>query len=270
MACGTGGHKHVVGRQRARVGVQFKEMLLRSEHDAVFRLVVDFDLRVIGPHVALRASRGQPSQCNGTGVSRVASRAGADGAVVVWLADCMALLATRLHCRATFCNDEGVWRPLGAARLKLLAERDLFRSQALLAVDRGPAWRRMTAVQEFLIDAFVTTAAISCREMGADDKAVVILSLLAFGRLMAVETVHALFGVRAHLVFVDDGVLQARVALCTLSAGTDEVCCWLLGLNARPRTIDEKGAQDQCKRDGDRNEDRTKRHGAPELSGWVE
>ena len=76
----------VVGRR-----VEVQQIFLRCEHDAVLRFLVDFDLRMVGPHVALAAGGGQPGDARRKGVPRVAGGAGADGAVGVGLADAVAL-----------------------------------------------------------------------------------------------------------------------------------------------------------------------------------
>ena len=94
VAGGAGGHKHVARGERARIGVEIEQIALRREHDAMLRLVVDLDLRVVGTHVALAAGGGQASQRDRTGVAGVAFGAGADGAVVIRLADRMALFAS--------------------------------------------------------------------------------------------------------------------------------------------------------------------------------
>ena len=71
--------------------------LLGREHDAVLRLVVDLELRVIGPHVALAAGRRQASDLDRGGVPRMAGGAAADRAVRVRLADAVALDAALDH-----------------------------------------------------------------------------------------------------------------------------------------------------------------------------
>ena len=88
--------------------------------------------------------------------------------VVIGFADCVALLAARSCCRMSFRKNEGVRWPLGASRLELLAEGDLFRAQALFSVDRGPTGRGVSAAKEFLIDAFVAGAAVAGGQMSGD------------------------------------------------------------------------------------------------------
>ena len=87
------------------------------------------------------------------------------------------------------------------------------------------------------------------------------LLLLIRRRLMAVETVHALLGVRAHFVFVDDRVLLPRMALGTLAGCADERRRRLLRFDARPRTIDQERGDNQSERHDDGDENRPEGHG---------
>ena len=49
----------------------------------------------------------------------------------------------------------------------------------------------MTAVQELLIDAFVTAAAIAGGEFGGDHESVMVFLLLPGGGLVTVQAIHA-------------------------------------------------------------------------------
>jgi hypothetical protein len=109
----------------------------------------------------------------------------------------------------------------------------------------------------------VAAAAITGREMRADHETVVILLLLAFAWLMAVEAIHAVLGVGTHLVLVHDGVLQTRMTLRAFSAGSDEVCGGLFGFDTGTCAIDEECAENEREGDGDGDKDRAKRHGPP-------
>ncbi len=102
----------------------------------------------------------------------------------------------------------------------------------------------MATAQEFLIDAFVTGAAVAGRQMRADHESVMIDFLLAGGGLMAVQAVDALLRVSRHLVFVHHRILQPRMTLGALSRCTDEIGCRLLGFDARARPIDKKSRQE--------------------------
>ena len=95
-------HEHVARRQRLRRRVELQQLLLRVKHDAVLRLFVDLELRVIRPDVALAARRRQPRDRDRRGVARVARRARADRAVVVRLADAVALRAAARGRRRAF------------------------------------------------------------------------------------------------------------------------------------------------------------------------
>jgi len=101
-----------------------------------------------------------------------------------------------------FREHERIRRPLCAARLKLLAERNLLRTQTFFPMYCGPARGSVAAPQELLIDALVTRPAVAGCEVGADHKSVMIDLLLARTRLMTVEAVHALLCVGGHLVFM--------------------------------------------------------------------
>ena len=185
----------------------------------------------------------------------VALGAGADGAVLIWLSDGVALLASCGDGGMSFGDDQRIWRASGCTGLKLLAEGDLFRRQALFSVDRCPTWRGVPAAQVLLVDALMACTAVSGGEMRADDKAVVIGLFLSGGGLMAIEAVDALSGVGGHLVLMDDGVLKPGMALGALAGGADEICCRLLDLYLWTRTVDQKCREDQSKRYDDRNED---------------
>ena len=104
----------------------------------------------------------------------------------------------------SFRKHERVRWALGATRLKLFAERDLFRAQAFLSVDGGPTRSGVAAAKKFLIDAFLAGAAVPSGQMGADGKPVVIHFLLTWTWLMAVEAIYTLLRVGGHLVFMHD------------------------------------------------------------------
>ena len=84
---GAGGDEHVARREFLRRDVQFELASLGREHDAVLRFAIDFELRMVGAHVALAAGRRQAGHLHRGGVARVAGGAGADRAVGVGLAD---------------------------------------------------------------------------------------------------------------------------------------------------------------------------------------
>lgn len=123
----------------------------------------------------------------------------------------------------------------------------------------------MTTVQELLIDIFVAASAISWRQLSRDYKAVMILLLLAGCRLVTIQAVHAFLSVHAHLIFVHHGILGFRVALCALAGGSHKLGCGLSSLYGWPGTIDEKGSNNQGKRNNNRNENRAESHEAPLL-----
>jgi hypothetical protein len=87
-----------------------------------------------------------------------------------------------------------------------------------------------------------------------------VLLLLPCGRLVAVETVHTLAGVHAHLILMNDGELCPQVTFGTLSRSPNQVRRRLLCLYFRPRTIQQKRSDDQSESDNDGDKYRTERH----------
>src|SRR5215469_1424957 len=113
-------------------------MLLCLKHHAMLGLLIDLNLRVVRTHMALCARRGEPSQRNGTGVTRMTCRARADCAVIVGLPDRVALLTAARHRRSTFCSDERMRRTFRSSGLVLLREGNLLRLQPFLPIDGRP------------------------------------------------------------------------------------------------------------------------------------
>ncbi len=125
------------------------------------RFFVDFDLRMVGAHVALAASLRAARDSYGTDVAHVAGGAIADGAVVVGLADGVALDATTGDGRAAFELGECIGGALHVTGIELFAEGDLFGREAFFSHDGGPGSRGVSAARKFLIDLFVARAAIA-------------------------------------------------------------------------------------------------------------
>src|SRR5262245_51756374 len=149
-------------------------------------------------------------------MSRMTGSARANRAVIVRLADAVALRAAAGGRRRTLDRSQRMRGAAGAAWLIALRELDLFWLETRLTVDRGPRRRRMPAAEKLLIDRLVTAAAVASRQLRRERESVMILLALPLRRLMTVKTVHALLGVRAHLVLVDDGVLLRCVTLGAL------------------------------------------------------
>ena len=129
----------------------------------MLRLFVDFDLRMVRAHVALRASAGQPRNADRTGVPRVAGRAVSNGSVGIWFAHAVALLAAAGHGGSAFSLHERMRRPSRSSRLIGFGKIHLFRREAFLAINRGPRPRGVPAVQELLVNILVAASAISSR-----------------------------------------------------------------------------------------------------------
>ena len=120
----------------------------------------------------------------------------------------------------------------------------------------------MAAVQELLIDGLVTASAISGRQLGRDHEAVMVFLFLSGRGLVTVEAVHAFAGVRAHLVFVDDGILRPGVTLGTFPGGAHKVRVGLLGFDLGPCAVQQESSEDQ----GKGNDDRQKRRRRKDIS----
>ena len=60
----AGGHEHIPCRKRAWVGIKLQQVALSREHDTVLRFVVNLNLGVVWPHVALTARTGQSRKLN--------------------------------------------------------------------------------------------------------------------------------------------------------------------------------------------------------------
>ena len=219
VAGGAGGHKHVARGQMVRRRGQVQQVALRGEHHAMLRFGVNFQLRMVRAKMALAAGAGQAREFHRRRVPRVAGRAIADGAVFVWFADTVATVTAALGGRAAFEPGQRMRRTLHAAGLVLFGKGDLFRREIRVAGHRRPSCRRVPAVEELLIDGFVTGPAIGRRQLRANDKTVVIRSRLPLRHLMAIQAGDALCGVFAHLEFVDDGILEITVTLGAFAAG---------------------------------------------------
>jgi hypothetical protein len=83
--------------------------------------------------------------------------------------------------------------------------------------------------------------------------------------LVAVQAVHALLRVHAHLVFVDDRILRSYMTFGALSRGSHQGGGRLLRFYFRPRAIQQERAHNQSESNEQGNKDRAKRHGSPPL-----
>jgi len=115
----------------------------------------------------------------------------------------------------------------------------------------------VTATQKFLVDRLVTRAAIAGSKVRADDKAVMIDLLLASRRLMAIQAVHAFFGVGRHFILVNNRILQTRMALGAFARGTHKVRGRLLGFSPWTRAVYQERRDDEPERNDDSNKHRT-------------
>jgi hypothetical protein len=171
-------------------------------------------------------------------------------------------LPTLWHCAHPLVVDDGPSSCVSgwAARLIAFRKLHLFRFQTLLSEHRRPRRRRMAAPQEFLVDRLVTAPAVAGGQLRRDDESVMVVLRLTGSGLVAIEAVDALLGVPAQFVLVDDRILLLAVTLGALAGRPHEGGGRLIDFHARSGTVDEKGADDQGKRDHDRDEDRPECH----------
>src|SRR5262249_17294262 len=148
-----------------------------------------------------------------------------------------------------FERDQRVGRTLARAGMELLRKLDLLGRQPLLAVHRRPRRRGVPAAQELLILRLVAASAIVGRHGFREYEAMMVLPLLIALRLMALQATHALGGMSAHLVLVDNRVVLLGVALRTLAGRAYHRSVGLRGFDARPLAVDEKAAEHKAEAD---------------------
>ena len=127
----------------------------------------------------------------------MAGCARADRAIAVWSAHTVALLTAAGHSGCAFELRDHIRRPASCSGLKLLGKINLFGRETFFSVYGCPCGGGVPAVQELLIDRFVTAAAVSRSEFRGNNKSVMVLLILSGCGLMAIETVDALAGVAA-------------------------------------------------------------------------
>ena len=158
--------------------------------------------------MALAAGSGQSGKFDRRGVASVASGAITNRAVFVRTPNAVAGEATAFDCRGAFQKSECVRGALYTARLELFGKGDLSGREILVARDRSPSGRGMTAVKKLLVHGFVAGPAIGGCGAGINDKTVVVFALLTRDDLVAIEAIYAFARVGAHLELVNNRVLK--------------------------------------------------------------
>src|SRR4029453_19145465 len=113
---------------------------------------------MIRSEVALSARRRQPRDRARRGMARMTRRAGANRAIVVRLADAMALRAPAGGGGDALDLGERMGGSSGATRLVPFGELHLLGLQSFFAEHRRPRGRRVTAAQVLLVDRLVAAA----------------------------------------------------------------------------------------------------------------
>src|SRR5215470_6076590 len=229
-------------------------MSLGLKQHSVARFLIDFNLGMIRTHVTLCTRAGVPCVTDGT-VS--------DRAVSVRPSHTMALLTPTGFRRRSFQLRQWISGATGTSRLIGLRKIHLLGGEPLLAMDRSPRGRCVAAAQELLINALVAAAAVTRCQLAGDYETVVIPLLLPRRWLVAVQAIHALSRVHAHLILVHYRVLGSRVTFCALSGGPDQVRSRFLRLHFRPGAVDQQCRQDKRERQNHSEKERAKRHAKP-------
>src|SRR5215472_7300295 len=213
-------------------------MSLGLKQHSVARLLIDFNLGMIRTHVTLCTGAWEPRDSHRTGMPCVTDSAVSDRAVSVRPSHAMARLTSTGFRRCSFQLSQRIRGATGTSRLIGLRKIHLVGGEPLLAVDRSPRGRCVAAAQELLINVLVAAAAVTRCQLAGDYETVVIYLLLPRRRLVAVETIHALSSVRAHLILVHHRVLGSGVTFSALSGGPDQVRTRLLRLHFRPGAVE--------------------------------
>jgi hypothetical protein len=210
--------------------------------------------------MALATGSRQPGNGDGTRVTSVADGAVTNGTVAVRLAYGVTLLATVRDGGITLKLRESVWRALDVTLILLLGEGYLLGTKAFFTHYGSPCRRSVAATEKFLVDLHVAGLAIASGHLRSDDEAVVLFFILRCRRLVAIQAGYAFSGMLTHFIFVDHGVLLARVAFGAFSGSTNEIGGWLIEFHARPGAVDEKSAENQRNGNQDCDKHGAKRH----------
>ena len=112
----------------------------------------------------------------------------------------------------------------------------------------------MAAVKKLLVDRLVTNPAVCRRYTIVNNKSVMIRSFLALCDLVTIQAIKPFFRVSTHLKLMDHGVLGIQMAFRAFATGPDKGGTRLFNDRSRPSRIDEVSRQNQCCRDGNRDE----------------
>jgi hypothetical protein len=128
----------------------------------------------------------------------------------------------------------------------------------LLAENRSPRRDAMPAVGKLLVLQGMALFAIGRRQSLAEGETVMLHLVLAGDLLVAFETIHALFGVNAEFILVDNGIMLPRVALGTFARCLDECLARVIGVDGRALPVDQVTRQDEAEANDEGNKYRSK------------
>lgn len=172
-------------------------------------------------------------------MSGVAGSAVSNASVIMWFPNRMTTCAATSDRGRPLQPRQCIRWTLDVARMQFLRELYLLGGKPTLTEYRGPRGSRVPASHKFLINLLMADAAVCRCDMCRNLKSIMInlVFLLAFLRLVAIEAGYALRCVLAHLKFMHDGVLLARMALRTFTGGLYKIFIRLVGLNSWPRAL---------------------------------
>src|ERR1700682_4213980 len=249
---------------RAQLGAAILEVLFlspRNEHDSVWRLAPDLDLRMIRPHVAAPARVGDAR--HGDALHMLAMTLGTipDRAVVVRRPNLVAGLAAHRQRAAPLEHGQGVRRAIDRLRVVLAGLGELRGGEVLVPAHRSPGGDGMSASLELGVLALVAIGAGACGHEPCDLKPLVLELLRLVSRLVAVEASDPGQSMAAVLPLTDDSGGLLAVALDALAGALHLLGGGALYLAARPARLDEH----RCANHHDGARDRDDRDAVPHV-----
>ena len=154
--------------------MEIELLFLSMKKHPMFRLVVDFQLRMIRTHLTLAAGFGLPGQGDRRRVTRMAMRTTADGTVRVGSPDIVTTGTSFPDgCRA-FEQGKRVFGPINSAFVILLTECNLLVGEVPRSGDGSPSWRSMSATLILVVFGRVAFSTVLRRQMPGNHKPLVV------------------------------------------------------------------------------------------------
>src|SRR4051812_20079982 len=215
-------------------------IVLCGKKHAVFRFVINLDLRMIGPHVALAAGFRGAGELDGRRVACVAGSAGPDRAIEIRPTYVVAFKTTFVDRGRPFMLSQCVWAAFDGSRMKFLGGFNLLRAEVGRTGNSGPSRRGVPTTKILIVLGLVAFGTIGGREVLGNDEPAVVQTGLPVDGMMAIETSKSLGSMLAHFKLVDDGGRFLPVALGAFPDGARKRRRWLLALDGRTKSIDDE------------------------------